>query len=115
MFLATINNQFDNKIRGLEVNKDVWAKVLQIVREPLIVPDKAKIPQWKFCSIKGEQRCTENIGSTNLMILDFDDSSYTIAEFESQFREYKYILHTSWSSDGTNSKFRVLLFLDKEY
>jgi hypothetical protein len=115
MFLATINNQFDNKIRGLEVNKDVWAKVLQIVREPLIVPDKAKIPQWKFCSIKGEQRCTENIGSTNLMILDFDDSAYTIEEFESQFREYKYILHTSWSYDGTNSKFRVLLFLDKEY
>ena len=115
MYLATINNQFDNKIRGLTVDKNVWGKVLQIVREPLIVPDKTKIPQWKFCTIKGEQRCTENIGSTNLLILDFDDCSYSFKEFESQFREYKYILHTSWSYDGNNSKFRVLLFLDKEY
>lgn len=115
MYLATINSQFDNKIRGLTVDRAVWQKVLKIVREPLVVPDKAKIPQWKFCSILGEQRCTENIGSTNLLILDFDDSTYSIKEFENQFKEYKYILHTSWSYDGNNSKFRVLLFLNKEY
>ena len=115
MFLATTNSQYDNIMRGVEVNKDVWSKVLKIVREPLIVPSKDRIPQWKFCTIKGEKRCTENIGSTNLLILDFDDSTYSVKDFENQFRAYKYILHTSYSYDGNNSKFRVLLFLDKEY
>jgi hypothetical protein len=52
---------------------------------------------------------------TNILILDFDDKGYSYEEFEDRFRRYKYFLHTSYSYDGFNSKFRVLLFLDKEY
>lgn len=115
MYLATINNQFDNKMKGLEIDKKVWTNVLNLIKNPLIVTDKAQIPQWKFCTVKGENRCTENIGVTNILILDFDDKDYTYQEFEKRFREYRYIIHTSHSYDGTNNKFRVLLFMDKEY
>lgn len=115
MDLATINNQFDNQIRHIPLNESVFKKIVGLVKEPLLVTSKDKIPQWKFCTVLGEKRCTESIGDTNILILDFDDSDYSYAEFEKEFQEYKYILHTSYSYDGTNSKFRVLLFLDQEY
>lgn len=115
MYLNTINNQFDNIMRGLPVNEGVFSNIIKVIRTPLIVEDKSRIPQWKFCTVKGEKRCTENIGSTDVLILDFDDPGYTYPEFEKRFQEYKYILHTSYSYNGTNSKFRVLLFLDGEY
>lgn len=115
MNLVTINNQFDNKMQTVVVDKDVFAKIVNLVKHPLIIPDKTLIPQWKFCTTRGEKRCTENIGSTDMLILDFDDANYTIREFENSFKIYKYILHTSHSYNGKNNKFRVLLFLDKEY
>jgi hypothetical protein len=115
MILATINNQFDNIMQSTEITPEVFAKVIGLVKKPLIVPDKSMIPQWKFCTINGQKRCTENIGSTNILILDFDDANYTIQEFENRFKMYKYILHTSHSYDGKNNKFRVLLFLDRSY
>lgn len=115
MYLNTINNQFDAVMRGMPVNEGVFANIIKVIKEPLIVEDKSRIPQWKFCTVKGEKRCTENIGTTDVLILDFDDEGYTYQEFEKRFSEYKYILHTSYSYNGQNSKFRVLLFLDREY
>lgn len=115
MNLVTINNQFDNTMQCIGMNNDVFARITNLIRNPLIVPDKSMIPQWKFCTVNGEKRCTENIGSTDILILDFDDASYTIKEFENRFKMYKYMLHTSHSYDGQNNKFRVLLFMDKEY
>lgn len=115
MNLVTIDTQFDNEMKSLPVDASVFKNILNLVKNPLVVTDKSKIPQWKFCTTKGTKRCTENIGLTNVLILDFDDSNYTYQEFESRFREYKYILHTSYSYDGSNSKFRVLLFLNQDY
>lgn len=114
-YIATIKNQFDNKMKVLKWNNTVAKNVVNLIKEPQIVASKAEIPQWKFCSVKGEKRCTENMGSTDILMLDYDSPEYSIQEFENRFREYRYILHTSYSYDGINQKFRVLLFLDKEY
>lgn len=114
-YLATINNQYDNKMLQIPVDNVNWMKLMNMIKQPLIIPDKSLIPQWKFCSIKGEKRCTENVGATNILILDFDDKDYTYQEFEKRFEPYRYILHTSHSYDGTNNKFRVLLFMDEFY
>lgn len=115
MQVQLINNQFDSDMKCKELDKTVQKKILECVTKPIVINDKANIPQWKFCTVKGSKRCTDNMGSTNILILDYDDSNYTYKEFEHQFQEYQYILHTSYSYNGTNSKFRVLLFLDKEY
>lgn len=114
-YIQTIKNQFDNKMRGIAWNKTVANNFIQSIQNPVIVESKANIPQWKFCSVKGEKRCTENMGSTDILILDYDSTEYNMETFMNRFREYRYILHTSYSYDGTNQKFRVLLFLDKEY
>lgn len=115
MTLVTINNQFDSNMQSIEVNSSVFLKIIHLIKNPLIIPEKSQIPQWKFCTINGNKRCTENIGSTDVLILDFDSDSYTIKEFEESYKAFKYILHTSHSYNGQNNKFRVLLFLDKTY
>lgn len=105
-------NQYDN----IMVQKDVSASWLKnAIENPLIVENKDEITQWKFCTVNDKKRCTENINQTNILMLDFDDSTYSINDFETRFREYKYILHTSYSYDGIKQKFRVLLFLDRDY
>lgn len=114
-YIQTIKNQFDNKMRGIAWNNKVAENFIKSIQSPMVVKNKADIPQWKFCSIKGEKRCTENMGSTDILILDYDSAEYNMETFMNRFREYRYILHTSYSYDGTNQKFRVLLFLDKEY
>lgn len=88
---------------------------MHVIEHPLVVEKKDMIPQWKFCTVNGTKRQTENIGTTDILILDFDSPTYTIKEFENTFRDFMYVLHTSHSYDGTNQKFRVFLFLDKEY
>ena len=115
MQIQLINNQFDSDMKPIDWNASTYNKIKESVEKPIIVLDKSKIPQWKFCTVKGNKRCTDNMDSTNVLILDFDDAGYTYQEFEHQFQEYQYILHTSYSYNGQNSKFRVLLFLDKEY
>lgn len=114
-YIQTIKNQFDNKCKPIEWNKAVAENTIKAIMNPRVVEDKSKIPQWKFCSMKGEKRCTENMGSTDILMLDYDSTEYTIEQFQNRFRDYRYILHTSYSYDGVNQKFRVLLFLDKEY
>lgn len=88
---------------------------LNCIKNPIVVEKKDMIPQWKICTVSDTKRRTESIGSTDVLILDYDDPNYSIKEFEDSFREYFYVLHTSHSYDGTNQKFRVFLFLDKEY
>lgn len=114
-YMAIIKNQFDNRMRVIPWSKDVARRFVDVIRKPVVVADKSKIPQWKFCSIKGERRCTENIGSTDILMLDYDSPNYSIKAFEDRFRDFRYVLHTSYSYDGEKQKFRVLLFMDKEY
>lgn len=113
--IQTIKNQYDNNMRPLEWNEEVGKRFVYMIRHPLIVEKKDEIPQWKICTVNGTKRKTENMGSTDVLILDFDDPDYSITEFENTFREFRFILHSSHSYDGRNQKFRVFLFLDKEY
>lgn len=115
MQIQTIKSQYDSNMQSIEMTDNVLKNLIESVKTPLVVENKETIPQWKFCTVKGKKRCTDNMDSTNILILDFDDAGYSYQEFENQFREFKYILHTSYSYNGQNSKFRVLLFLDKEY
>lgn len=113
--LQTIKNQYDNNLLGMEWNDNIARKFLNCIKNPIIVEKKDMIPQWKFCTALGKKRCTESMGMTDVLILDFDDATYSMQEFMNNFREYFYILHTSHSYDGMNQKFRVFLFLDQEY
>lgn len=115
MQIQFIKNQFDSEMRPMDLNESTYKKIIDIVKKPIVIQNKAQIPQWKFCTVSCNKRCNDSMDKTNVLILDFDDSTYTYQEFEHQFQEYQYILHTSYSYDGKNSKFRVLLFLDKEY
>lgn len=110
-----IENQYDNVLKPMKWDEKTARRFMHVIKHPLIVEKKDMIPQWKFCTVYGETRMTENIGLTDVMILDFDDKDYSIKEFEDAFRPYNYILHTSHSYDGLNQKFRVFLFLDREY
>lgn len=114
-YIQTIKNQFDNIMKPVEWSSNIGKMLLKTVMQPRIIKTKADIPQWKICTVKGEKRCTENMGTTDVLILDYDSTDYSIEKFMDRFREYKYILHTSYSYDGNNQKFRVLLFLDTEY
>ena len=113
--LQYIKNQYDNEMHPMEWSDKAMRQFMHVIQHPLVVEKKDMIPQWKFCTVKGTKRQTENIDSTDVLILDFDSPTYTINEFESTFRNFMFILHTSHSYDGTNQKFRVFLFLDKEY
>lgn len=114
-YIATIKNQYDNKMKVIQWNKTVANNFINVIKNPIIVESKDKIPQWKICSVKGEKRCTENMDSTDVLILDYDSNMYSIETFMNRFREYRYILHTSYSYNGLNQKFRVFLFMNKEY
>lgn len=114
-YIQTIKSQYDNQMKQIDVNPSVLQNLKEVIEHPKVVDDKNNIPQWKFCSVTGTKRCTENMGFTDILMLDYDDGGITIEEWERQFREYKYILHTSYSYDGIKQKFRVLLFLDKPY
>ena len=103
MQIQLINNQFDSELKTVELTEKTYNNILESVKKPIVVVDKSKIPQWKFCTIKGNKRCTENMDKTNMLILDFDDSTYTYQEFEHQYQEYKYILH--------NLQLNILYFL----
>ena len=113
--LQFINNQYDNKLKCLPWNKQTIKKFIYVIKHPIIIAEKDKIPQWKFCDVIGDDRKTENMGMTDVIILDFDNNDYTIKEFEKDFDKYYYILHTSHSYDGIKQKFRVFLFLDQKY
>lgn len=115
MQVQNIKNQYDNKMVPLDLNEGVMNNIVKCIEEPITCSTKDNIPQWKFCTVKGNIRCNDNMDKTNILILDYDDAGYSYQEFEDRFRGYKYYLHTSYSYNGTNSKFRVLLFLDKEY
>lgn len=115
MQVQNIKSQFDNKMVPLELTEGVMNNIIKCIKDPITCPNKDNIPQWKFCTVKGNIRCNDNMDKTNILILDYDDAGYSYQEFEDRFRGYKYYLHTSYSYNGTNSKFRVLLFLDKEY
>lgn len=114
-YIQTIKNQFDNNMRPLEWNKTVAKNFINSIKKPIIIESKDNIPQWKIVSVKGTKRCTENMGTTDVLMLDYDDKDYSIEEFERKFSRFYYILHTSYSYDGIKQKFRVFLFLDKEY
>ena len=113
--IQTIQNQYDNLMKPLVWSDKVAKNFLNCIKNPIVVEKKDMIPQWKICTVSDTKRRTESIGSTDVLILDYDDPNYSIKEFEDSFREYFYVLHTSHSYDGTNQKFRVFLFLDKEY
>lgn len=113
--LCYIKNQYDNEMHPMEWSDKAARQFMHVIEHPLVVEKKDMIPQWKFCTVNGTKRQTENIGTTDILILDFDSPTYTIKEFENTFRDFMYVLHTSHSYDGTNQKFRVFLFLDKEY
>ena len=115
MQVQNIKSQFDNNMVSLDLTDDIMKNIEKCIKDPITCPNKDNIPQWKFCTIKGKLRCNDNMDKTNILILDYDDAGYSYQEFENRFRGYKFYLHTSYSYNGTNSKFRVLLFLDKEY
>ena len=70
MQIQLINNQFDSDMKSLEWNASTYNKIKESVEQPITVLDKTKIPQWKFCTVKGKKRCTDNMDSTNVLILD---------------------------------------------
>lgn len=113
--IQTIKNQYDNVMKPLEWNAKVADNFIKTIKKPIIVEKKDLIPQWKICTVNNTKRRTESMESTDVLILDFDDPGYSIKEFEDTYREYRYILHTTHSYDGNNQKFRVFLFLDREY
>ena len=113
--IQTIQNQYDNIMKPLVWSDKVAKNFLNCIKNPIVIEKKDMIPQWKICTVNDNKRRTESIGSTDVLILDYDDPNYSIKEFEDNFREYFYVLHTSHSYDGSNQKFRVFLFLDKEY
>lgn len=113
--IQIIKNQYDNIMKPFIWDAKIAKNFIESIKHPIIVEQKDMIPQWKICTTNGELRRTDNMGLTDILILDFDDSNYSIKRFENNYREYRYILHTSHSYDGINQKFRVFLFLDKEY
>ena len=62
-FIQLIHSQYDNKMKQVEVNRDVLLHLKKSIEHPLLVEDKNYIPQWKFCSVISDKRCNENITS----------------------------------------------------
>lgn len=113
MIIQFIKSQYDNKMKQFDSSS--CNIVERMIEKPQIIDDKTKIPQWKFCTVNGERRCNDNMNTTNVLMLDFDDKDYTISEFECAYKEYKFYLHTSYSHTDEHNKFRVILFLNNTY
>ena len=86
--LQYIKNQFDNVMKPMVWDKSTQAKFMHVIKNPLVIKEKSMIPQWKFCTATGDKRCTDNIGMSDILILDFDDPNYSIKEFEKQLKKY---------------------------
>ena len=88
--IQTIQNQYDNIMKPLVWSDKVAKNFLNCIKNPIVIEKKDMIPQWKICTVNDNKRRTESIGSTDVLILDYDDPNYSIKEFEDNFREYFY-------------------------
>jgi len=102
-------NKFDSHIEPVTATlKDICEKV----EHPFITDDKENNSLWCFGECidpeKGHQK-SNIVNKSKFFMIDYDNG-YTIEEFMDVYKDYFYILYTSFSHTEEHHKFRVIMY-----
>lgn len=86
--------------------------IIQTLKEPLITNNKHENGLWMFgdCSDVNLGSQTDNITYKGKFFMIDYDNGYTIEQFEEDYKDYFYLLYTSFSHTNEHHKFRVIMF-----
>lgn len=103
------NSAFETHI---EPNKCTLKEIVDYVEHPNITDSKEKNGLWCFGECldpdKGHQK-SNIINKSKFFILDYDNG-YTIDEFCKEYKDYFFIIYTSFSHTKEHHKFRVIMY-----
>jgi hypothetical protein len=122
-----INNTFDNELSPDKFGANTWQEFISALNFHRIVAAKTDVPLiapilYKTASetddlINGNtRRCANNVVSWHMLPVDID-SNFTISEAIDRFRDYEYILFTTFShqmdkdSERACDRFRMFFLL----
>lgn len=98
--------------KNLLASKCTLKEIIQCVKEPKITDDKHKNDLWCFgeCLDESKGHQKDNIiKKSKYFILDYDNG-YSIEDFCEEYKDYFYILYTSYSHTKEHNKFRVIMY-----
>lgn len=97
---------------GLLITKETLKK---LIRKPYIVKTKDDVPYFKIGLVTKESiRTTKPIEKYTRLIIDYDNENKDrnlLRKFKKKFKDYSYMLYTTFSSTEWKPKFRVILKL----
>lgn len=107
------NSAFDTHI---DQNKCTLKEIAEYIENPNITESKEKNGLWCFGECldpeKGHQK-SNIVNKSKFFILDYD-SGYTIEEFCEEYKDYFFMLYTSFSHTKEHHKFRVIMYGNHE-
>lgn len=86
--------------------------IAETIKEPVIVEDKVDNEMWSFGEVKdqNEGHKDSNIKTKSKFFMVDYDNGYTIEQFEKDYKDYFYLLYTSFSHTKEHNKFRVIMY-----
>lgn len=111
MIVQIINDQYQTKVDQRYNEQDlIFENLCEIVKSPTISDTKNNCQ----CIVPFEMNYSDEIieliqsNANNYTMLIFDsDSGYTIDQFKDQFKEYQYVLFTTFSHTDTYHRFKA--------
>lgn len=107
--ILVCRNKFDTHI---EPTVSTLKDIVNRVEKPMILENKDDNYLWCFGDCldpeKGHQK--ENIVNKSKFFMVDYDNGYTIKDFCEEYKDYFYILYTSFSHTKEHNKFRVIMF-----
>lgn len=107
--LLECNSAFDTHI---DQTKCSLFEIVDYIKNPNITDSKEKNGLWCFGECfdpeKGHQK-SNIVNKSKFFILDYD-SGYTIDEFCKEYKDYFFMLYTSFSHTKEHNKFRVIMY-----
>lgn len=86
--------------------------IIDWIEHPAVLDNKEDNQLWSFGEcidpLKGHQK--SNIKSKSKFFMVDYDNGYTIEQFEKDYKDYFYMLYTSFSHTKEHNKFRVIMF-----
>ena len=112
--------QYYNKLNQTHYEnvEATWKDIADAIRNPITtIVNREDIPLWSFYTTVKEPElsyglphaCADNFLTLHVIQLDFHDGVSTIDWFKETYKQYRFLLYTSFRSKPEHHKFRVIM------